>query len=34
MVIGGGVVGQNAAEVAIGMGAEVYALVPQHRPAA
>src|SRR4051794_29054050 len=26
MVIGGGVVGQNAAEVAIGMGAEVYVL--------
>ena len=24
MVIGGGVVGQNAAEIAIGMGAEVY----------
>src|SRR4051794_18603243 len=26
MVIGGGVVGQNAAEIAIGMGAEVYVL--------
>ena len=24
MVIGGGVVGQNAAEIAIGMGAETY----------
>jgi alanine dehydrogenase len=34
MVIGGGVVGQNAAEVAIGMGAEVHVLGQQDRPAA
>ena len=34
MVIGGGVVGMNAAEIAIGMGAETYVYRPQHRPPA
>ena len=34
MVIGGGVVGQNAAEIAIGMGAETYVYDRIDRPAA
>ena len=34
MVIGGGVVGMNAAFIAIGMEATVYVYRPQHRPPA
>ena len=34
MVIGGGVVGQNAAEIALGLGAETYVYDRSHRPPA